>query len=133
MGGFMIYHNGRPFSTITPRNLLQCLKDGHIEPVKLTKIEIDDCSKGNIISKGLVIIQVAWFVIQLVARRVEEIAITPLEIGTVAFCMLCFATYVCWWNKPLNVQHPRRVDWKGPVAPPGNLHTNEYVPSACST
>ncbi|EIW76460.1 hypothetical protein CONPUDRAFT_64010, partial [Coniophora puteana RWD-64-598 SS2] len=104
MGGFMIYHNGRPYSTITPRNLLQCLKDGHIDPIKLTIIEVDDCSKGDFISKGLVIVQVAWFVIQLVARHLGGIAVTPLEIGTVAFSVLCFVTYVFWWEKPLNVQ-----------------------------
>jgi len=69
MGGFMLYHGGKPCCTITPPNLRALISDRTIDPIALTKSEINDSSKGNVISKGLVMLQVAWFIINLSARR----------------------------------------------------------------
>ncbi|EIW76499.1 hypothetical protein CONPUDRAFT_64775, partial [Coniophora puteana RWD-64-598 SS2] len=127
MGGFMLYHGGKPCCTITPPNLRALISDKTIDPIALTRSEINDSSKGNVISKGLVMLQVAWFIINLSARRYYDIPISPLEIGTMAFAMLCVITYLFWWYKPLNVRHPRRVEWRGKNEPPKDLYIDEYV------
>ncbi|EEB99729.1 hypothetical protein MPER_00523, partial [Moniliophthora perniciosa FA553] len=48
----------------------------------------------------------------VVARAVTGLAITELEIATVAFALLNFTTYFLWWNKPLSVQYPIQVTWQ---------------------
>ncbi|EIW76426.1 hypothetical protein CONPUDRAFT_39102, partial [Coniophora puteana RWD-64-598 SS2] len=112
MGGFMVYHDGKPWRTITPARLILAIQEGHIAPIRLTEAEIEDASKGDVLSKGLVVLQVSWFGVQLIARYVYHLTVTPLEISTVAFALLVFFTYGLWWKKPLNVGCPRRLEWK---------------------
>ncbi|KAG1742646.1 uncharacterized protein EDB91DRAFT_1236838 [Suillus paluster] len=90
MGGFMLY----------------LLREGHIDVPVLTAKQIKDKSKGNLISKGLAILQVAWFVLQLISRVIFHLEITQLEVGTLAFAVFTFIIYAVWWNKPLDVQCP---------------------------
>ncbi|KAF4569884.1 hypothetical protein EYR36_009686 [Pleurotus pulmonarius] len=68
--------------------------------------EINDKSKGDMITKALVVWQTTWFVIQLVARIVEGLAITELEVMTLAYGLMCALLYGLWWNKPYDVHKP---------------------------
>jgi hypothetical protein len=112
MGGFMLYVNGEPHHTLQPDEVLELIRDGHIDAPTLTANQIHDKSKGNAISKGLVMLQVAWFIMQLITRVIFHLETTQLEVGTLAFAVLNFLTYAVWWNKPLNVQCPHPVYWK---------------------
>jgi len=76
---------------------------------RISKAEIEDKSKGDAISKGLVILQTSWFVTQCIARGTQGLPITELELATVAFAALNFAIYLLWWEKPQNVQRGVRV------------------------
>jgi hypothetical protein len=76
---------------------------------EITEREINDRSKGNFLSKSLVIVQTGWFVTQCIARRVQNLPITELEIVTLAFAALNFVTYGLWWYKPLDVECSVRV------------------------
>ncbi|KAG6909625.1 hypothetical protein DXG01_016407 [Tephrocybe rancida] len=77
--------------------------------ITITEDEIMDKSKGDLLSKSLVLLQVSWFILQFLARAIQRLAITELELVTVAFAILNFMTYFFWWNKPLDVQYPVMV------------------------
>lgn len=94
--------NGVP-RTVKLAELEYFLLRGEID---ITEQEIADKSKGDMLSKGLVIIQTGWFVLQCIARGVEHLPITQIEIMTLAYAVLNFVTYSIWWKKPLNVQCP---------------------------
>jgi len=81
-------------------------------------MEIQDKSKGDFISKAVVILQTSWFVMQCIARGVKGVPITELELVTVAFAGLNFVIYLLWWDKPLNVQCGVRVYKKRPTRYP---------------
>lgn len=68
--------------------------------------DIQDKSKGDALSKGLVFIQLSWFVSQCVARYLNKLHITELELVTLGFAILNVSTYFVWWNKPLRVDRP---------------------------
>ncbi|KAG2356390.1 hypothetical protein BDR07DRAFT_1339854 [Suillus spraguei] len=112
MGGFMLYVDGKPYHTLQPDQLIKLIRAGCIDAPTLTANQIHDRSKGNAISKGLVILQVAWFVMQLITRAIYHLETTELEVGTLAFAVLNFLTYAVWWNKPLDVQCSYPVCWK---------------------
>ncbi|KAG1798321.1 hypothetical protein EV424DRAFT_1518920 [Suillus variegatus] len=116
MGGFMLYVKGKPHRTpsrtLQPDHILILIRQRCIDIPILTADQIHDRSKGNAISKGLVILQVAWFVMQLITRAIYRLETTQLEVGTLAFAVLNFLTYAAWWDKPLNVQCPHPVYWK---------------------
>ncbi|OAX32658.1 hypothetical protein K503DRAFT_701700, partial [Rhizopogon vinicolor AM-OR11-026] len=111
MGGFMLYFDGKPYHTLSPDQLLDMIKNEYIAAPILSAKQIHDKSKGNAISKGLVILQVAWFALQLISRAIYHLETTQLETGTLAFAVLSFITYAAWWNKPLDVQCPHPVYW----------------------
>ncbi|KAG1897019.1 uncharacterized protein F5891DRAFT_1192432 [Suillus fuscotomentosus] len=112
MGGFMLYKDREPSRTLQPTHILILIRQRCIDVPTLTADRIDDKSKGNAISKGVVVLQVAWFVMQLITRAIYHLEITQLEVGTLAFAVLNFLTYAAWWDKPLNVQCPHPVRWK---------------------
>ncbi|KAJ8586741.1 hypothetical protein M405DRAFT_822873 [Rhizopogon salebrosus TDB-379] len=127
MGGFMLYVNDEPYHTLSPDNLLKMAQSGCIDIPKLSARQIRDRSKGNMISKGLVVLQIAWFVLQLISRKIYHLETTQLEAGTLAFAVLNFITYAVWWNKPLDVQCPHPVYWTSPGSKPEDSYFNEHV------
>ncbi|KAG2053795.1 hypothetical protein BDR06DRAFT_956169 [Suillus hirtellus] len=126
MGGFMLYVDGKPCLTLRPDHILKLIHEGCIDVPTLTKNQIQDKSKGNAISKGLVMFQVAWFVVQLITRAIYHLETTQLEVGTLAFAVLNFLTYAVWWDKPLNVQCPHPVYWKSTESrPEDHINVND--------
>ena len=80
-----------------------------------TEEEIKDKGKSDWLAKSLVLLQTSWFVMQCIARAVEHLPVTHLEIVTLAYAAMNFVIYVFWWNKPLNVNRPVRVFRKSDV------------------
>ncbi|KAK7438879.1 hypothetical protein VKT23_017806, partial [Stygiomarasmius scandens] len=102
------WHNGKPKEDTMPNTLLALLiKTGLIS---ITEDEIMDRSKSDPFAKIVVLCQTLWFIVQSVARGVEGLSITDLEILTNAFAMLNFVTYFLWWNKPQHVRFPIVID-----------------------
>jgi hypothetical protein len=114
MGGFMEYEGNKPIEVLLPEELESYSLTGNGDFPRISKREIQDKSKGDFISKGIVILQTGWFVMQCVARRVQGLPITELELATVAFAGLNLVIYVLWRDKPLNVQCGVRVYKKRP-------------------
>jgi len=79
---------------------------------KVTFSDIKDRSKGDSLSKGIAILQTTWFILQCVARREQGLALTELELVTLALASLNATTYVFWWHNPLGVQEPVRIYYK---------------------
>ena len=74
-----------------------------------TKEEIEDKGKSDWLAKSLVMLQTSWFVMQCIARAIDHLPVTHLEIVTLAYAAMNFVIYIFWWNKPLNVSRPVRV------------------------
>jgi len=109
MGGFMEYDGNQPIRVLLPEQLESYSLTGNGDFPRISKAEIEDKSKGDAISKGVVILQTGWFVMQCIARGVQGLPITELELVTVAFAALNFVIYLLWWEKPQNVQRGVRV------------------------
>ncbi|KDQ55324.1 hypothetical protein JAAARDRAFT_133997, partial [Jaapia argillacea MUCL 33604] len=97
MGSFMRV----ALKVILPNNL-----DNLAEFPPVTEVQIQDKSKCNALSKGLVLVQMTWFILQCLGQAIEHLPITKLKIAMLAFTILNLATYSFWWNKPTNVQCP---------------------------
>ena len=97
----------KPLYPLQARDLRNC--DGYESFIMPTKAEIEDKGKGDWLAKSLVLLQTSWFVMQCIARAIDHLPVTPLEIVTLAYAATNFAMYIFWWNKPLNVNRPVRV------------------------
>ena len=64
--------------------------------------------------------QASWFIVQCIVRAVYGLAVTELEVATLAFATLTGVTYYLWWHKPLDVRcsvpvYLLRADSQSPV------------------
>lgn len=106
MGGFHFY-DGKPLDSLSPADVLNLIKCGTLVPP--TSDELADKSKGDALSKSIAVGQTLWSVTQLVARWIQHLPFTNLEVMTLAYTILTVAMYTAWWHKPLNVSCPVRV------------------------
>ncbi|KAF8657418.1 hypothetical protein AX16_002215 [Volvariella volvacea WC 439] len=84
--------------------------------VKIPRIpekEIKDHGKGDLLAKVIVVLQTTWFVAQCIARHVQGLVLTEIELVTLAFATLNVVTYGVWWDKPLSIEYPIYFDENG--------------------
>ncbi len=106
MGGFVLYDEDKYIGAISPRHFRKLVAAKAIDFPCIKEKEINDRSKGDELSKGLAIIQTAWFIVQYIAGAKQHSRIVPLESATLAYAALNALLYFFWWNKPLNPQIP---------------------------
>jgi hypothetical protein len=126
MGGFLLYVNDEPRATLTPDELRCFVRDGSVDMPAVAEADIEDRSKGDVLSKGIAILQIAWFVLQIAARYAQHLPIALLEIDTLAVAALTSIVYGWWWKKPKDAGRPYPIYWKNTYPEPRNLHY-EYV------
>ncbi|KAG1726488.1 hypothetical protein EDD22DRAFT_443078 [Suillus occidentalis] len=130
MGGFVLYVNGQPHATLEPEELLRFVSEGFVEMPTITEAEIEDRSKGDGLSKCVAVLQLVWFIVELIARYTHGLPITLLEIDTLGVAAMACIAYAFWWKKPKDIGCPYIVHWiSEEIAPPpcGSLY-NEYLP-----
>ncbi|EPS39462.1 hypothetical protein H072_6766 [Dactylellina haptotyla CBS 200.50] len=106
MGGFHIKFRDWDSFPITGRQICYLIENGHINLPQITEQDIKDKSKADGLAKLIVLIQVAWFVIQVVARAIQHLPITTIELTTIGLVIYTAATYMQWLKKPLDIDRP---------------------------
>lgn len=117
MGGFTVVDPDKRYmkeeeqcaKVLTYGQFEQLLADPCFEFPDITKAEIQDRSKGDALSKLIAILQSTYFILQCIARTQRGLAITELELVTLALASLNAVTFGFWWHKPLGVQAPVRI------------------------
>jgi len=104
MGGFTLHKGGKPVRVLEDWELEKLSAAGKIEWPTITEEEIADRSKGDYLSKTIVLFQTTWFIGQCIARGAYGLAVTELEVVTLAFATLTGIIYYFWWDKPLDVR-----------------------------
>jgi squalene monooxygenase len=112
-GGFILHTKDCPAFPINALSVHYLVSNGWIEPPTITRENIWDRSKADLFAKGFAIIQTTWLLVQFIARSIQKLAITPLELFTIAFILPTFATGFFWANKPQNVAETTIItpDW----------------------
>jgi hypothetical protein len=62
--------------------------------------EIMAFGKADGFAKLFTCLQSGWLVVQSIARRIQHLPISELEIATLALIASAFIIYILWWNKP---------------------------------
>lgn len=65
---------------------------------KTREADIKDRSKGDLLSMLIAISQTTWFLLQCIARGQQKLALTELELVTLALASLNAITYAFWWQ-----------------------------------
>ncbi|KAF7302306.1 hypothetical protein MIND_00798200 [Mycena indigotica] len=122
MGGF-VDDDGHPIVTkeqLSTPNAIQLIR-------AIDESDIEDKSKGDVFSKGIALCQGLWFIAQCIARRLQHLPLTELEVATLAFAALNALTWLLWLGKPLDVRNPIKLSVQ--TAPPDHTPLLPYPAS----
>ncbi|KAJ3503081.1 hypothetical protein NLJ89_g8593 [Agrocybe chaxingu] len=114
MGGFQLQENGISVRALTVKEFDELYSAGRIDWPRISKEDIEDKSKADAFTKGIVLMQTGWFVLQCITRGAYKLAVTELEVVTLAFAALTTVIYAFWWHKPLDVGRPVPIGLKSP-------------------
>lgn len=93
--------------TLTPQGVLFLAKLNLLPDLDRNKITAK--SKADQLAKGLVCFQAVWMIIQSIARRIDGLPVTLLELNTLAHVLCATFMYGIWWWKPQNVNDPLEI------------------------
>lgn len=87
----------------------------------LGKDEIQDKSKADWLLKSLAVLQVVWIIINVIFRFTTGLAVSQIEIATVAFAIMAVLIYLANWWKPKDISQPTVLHFYGYGKRPGHL------------
>ena len=115
----MLFEGNVAKGVLSEKVFSELLTAGKIEFPNVTVKEIGDRSKADGFSKTIAFGQTLWFVAQCFARRAQHLDLALVELLTLSLAALNGLMYFLWWNKPLDVRCPVRV----------NLLDKSYTPN----
>lgn len=106
MGGFMLHpRDSTPFP-VNNKHLLWLISKKFMDIPRVESGDIWDKSKANTLIKSLVCAQICWLILNVLARAIQKLAVTTIELATVSIVFCTVATYFCWLHKPADVLTP---------------------------
>jgi hypothetical protein len=123
MGGFCVRFpdpnsdGPETVGNLSRRALYDLLREGHIQQSELpTEGSIKDKGKADGIIKVFTLVQILWLLIQSIARGIQHLPLTTLEISTLAYIPCAILVYYLWWDKPYDVNVPIELHISPPIA-----------------
>ncbi|EPE02473.1 tannase subunit [Ophiostoma piceae UAMH 11346] len=118
MGGFILHSPDFVPFPLTVDQVYYLVLHGFIDfqCVLIANSEIEDKNKFDTLTRILTTMQLLWFVINVIARACLGMAITTLEISTIAFIFCTIFTCFFWRLKPQDVSAPIVLELKVPLA-----------------
>lgn len=101
---------------VNSRAIAYLVEKSYIDMPSIRLEEIKDKSKADKFAKVVAVIQTSYLILECIARRAQLLAITPLELSTLAFVPSTLATYYVWMDKPLGVDTSTPIYSKTPIS-----------------
>jgi hypothetical protein len=113
MGGLAVQCTSDPEGVPTyvkPGQLVNALKSGSLDWPTIHDADIDDRSKADWIVKCIALMQIIWFVAQILGRAIQKLPVTTLELFTLGIVVCTIIAYAAWWDKPFDIRTPTVID-----------------------
>lgn len=116
MGGFeLMPADGGPFR-VNSKHMHWLITRNYIQLPEVSDEELWDKSKQDTIAKLITCFQVGYLILQSIGRLAQGLALTTLELSTVAIVVCAIMTSVCWMHKPHDVRYPIRIKMAATMA-----------------
>ncbi|KAK3898974.1 squalene epoxidase-domain-containing protein [Staphylotrichum tortipilum] len=112
-GGFVLQTPDFPAFPINATSIHYLCSRKRIDVPQISRDDIWDRSNADHFAKGFAFIQAGWTLLQIVARRSQQLTVAPIEVFPAAFVLPSLVTAYFWASKPQNVAEPTviRVRW----------------------
>lgn len=104
-------------STCTPEKFHLLIREGRIDGPPISADELNSRGRGGSTIKLVAILQISWFVLQILVRAMNHHHITAIEMMTVGFVFCSTFTYSYHRLRPQNVEYQmilplKDVSWR---------------------
>ncbi|KAK4167168.1 hypothetical protein QBC43DRAFT_312281 [Cladorrhinum sp. PSN259] len=104
MGGFVLTADDLPRPIpLNAEQLFYLVKNSYVEYPDITAADLKDRNKSDGLARLLTIWQGTWFLITFIARLIQGLHVTTMELTVVSFVVILFGTAWCWKEKPSDV------------------------------
>ncbi|KAI1100959.1 hypothetical protein F4804DRAFT_317492 [Jackrogersella minutella] len=93
----------------------------------IPSVYLEKLDRGGAIVKILAICQVTYLIIQLIARKVQGLPSSQLEIATLAFSVSSLVTYGLYWKHPQDVETIHFIPTTKPLVGNGRGISQMYI------
>jgi hypothetical protein len=106
MGGFVLQSPDFPPFPVDSQQMLYLVREGYISFPDVDKQTIQDKNKADGFARLIMILQTTWFVVQVVARAFQHLAVSTVELAVLGFVFCTYISTALWLKKPLDVGTP---------------------------
>ena len=115
-GGFVLQAPDCKAFPVTAKQMHYLLHKRYLKAPMISRREIWDKSKADLFAKLVASFQAIWLVAQVIARAIQGLPVTLLEVSTVALITCAGFTIYFWFQKPLDVEVPTLLTIDIPIA-----------------
>lgn len=116
MGGFILHtRDWTPFP-VDAKQLHYLVASGYIKFPHLRERTIRDKNKVDSLLRIITLGQILWFIVDMLGRAVQDLAITCGELTTAAFIVCSVGTTLCWASKPADIATPEIIETNASIA-----------------
>ncbi|KAF8554624.1 hypothetical protein OG21DRAFT_1603416 [Imleria badia] len=105
MGGFVLRDHERT-KELGADDILKCFENKVIANPVVSVEDIMDKSSSDELAKLILLIQLFWFILQIIVRGANHLAITLVEIDTLCLAVITLPIFFFWWGKPRCAARP---------------------------
>lgn len=91
---------------LTAAEILRLRAERKIQLPLITEDDINEKSNSDTFAKAIAVGQILWNTVQIIARAIQRLPISQLELAVLAFSACAVVVYVLNWNKPKGPQIP---------------------------
>ncbi|KAL8704726.1 MAG: hypothetical protein Q9201_002110 [Fulgogasparrea decipioides] len=103
MGGFRLEAKNLDSFPIDARQLLYLVRRGYVQQPVFKPKMLDDKNKVDVFLRAIILCQISWFLVNIIARWAQHLVVTTAELTTVSFICCSAITEFFWWHKPADV------------------------------
>lgn len=115
-GGFILHPPDSPPFPVNSRAIYYLVSNGYLDAPSVKEKELWEKSKTDRLGKLVALTQSGYLVVQIIARALQSLEVTCLEILTIAFLFCTAATYYFWLDKVLDAEIPLHLKMQTPIA-----------------
>lgn len=116
MGGFHIdCPDLRPFP-VDGHQIAYLIENNHLEYPEIQPKAIWDRNKADIFARFLTLMQILWFLVQAIGRRAQHLAVSTIELTSLAFIFCTLIASFFFRHKPRDVETPFVLPCEATVA-----------------
>ncbi|CZR44907.1 uncharacterized protein FPRO_14659 [Fusarium proliferatum ET1] len=104
MGGFVLEASDlRQPIPLNAEQLFYLVNNSYVDYPSTSDRELKDRNKSDGLARLITLWQGTWFIITFIARLIQGLHVTTMELTAVSFVIILFGTAWCWKDKPSDV------------------------------